>query len=153
MLIREVETSQSQDKQTMTMTIDLPLDLETKLQNEAAQAGLAPDRFVLDVLEERLHRKRAEQSVPHFSKAETDLMQKINEGLPVETWRQYHALIVKRDAGTLTAEEQKVLVGMVDQVEIAHARRLGYLLQLATLRGTTLSAIMDALGIVKPTYV
>ena len=115
--------------------------------------GLAPDRLILEALEERLHRKRAEQDVPHLSKAESELMQKINEGLPVETWRQYHALIVKRDAGTLTAEEQKVLVGIVDQVEIAHARRLGYLLQLATLRETTLSAIMDALGIVKPTYV
>ena len=49
--------------------------------------------------------------------------------------------------------EQQTLVESVDQVEIAHARRLGYLLELANLRGTTLDIVMDALGIVKPTYV
>lgn len=137
----------------MTMTIDLPPELETRLRDEAAKEGLAPDRFVLSAVEERLHQRRTEQDVPHLSKAESELMLKINAGLPVETWRQYHALIAKRNAGTLASEEQQTLVGLVDQVEIAHARRLGYLLELANLRGTTLDAVMDALGIVKPTYV
>ena len=137
----------------MTMTIDLSPELEMQIRDEAAREGMAPDRLVLSAVEELLHQRRAEQNVPHLSKTESELMQRINEGLPAETWRQYHALIAKRNAGTLTADEQKVLVGLVDQVEIAHARRLGYLLELATLRGTTLDAIMDALGIVKPTYV
>jgi hypothetical protein len=123
------------------------------LRNEAAKEGLATDRFVIDTLRERLSQNRAEQNTPRLSKAEAELMQGINEGLPVEIWRQYHALIAERDAGTLTAEGQQILVGLIDQVEIAHARRLGYLLELANLRGTTLDAVMDALGIVKPTYV
>lgn len=134
------------------MTIDLPPELETLLCDEAAKEGLATDRFVIDTLRERLS-QRAAQTAPHFSRAEAELMQRINEGLPVETWRQYHALIAKREAGTLTADEQQVLVGLVDQVEVAHARRLGSLLELAKLRGTTLDTVMDALGIVKPTYV
>jgi len=137
----------------MPMTIELPPELETSLRDEAAKEGLPTERFVIDTLRERLSRNPAEQSMPHLSKAESELMQRINEGLPVETWRQYHALIAEREAGTLTAERQQVLVGLIDQVETAHARRLGYLLELANLRGTTLDAVMDALGIVKPTYV
>ena len=53
----------------------------------------------------------------------------------------------------MTADEQKVLVGLIDTIEIVHARRMGYLVELANLRGTTLEELMDALGIVKPTYV
>lgn len=137
----------------MTMTIDLPPELETSLHNEAAKEGLAADRFVIDTLRERLSQNHIKQDMPRLSKAESELMQRINEGLPVETWRQYHALIAKREAGTLTADEQQVLVGLIDQVELAHARRLGSLLELAHLRGTTLDTLMDALGIAKPTYV
>ena len=134
------------------MTLDLPPELETSLHDEAAKEGLATERFVIDTLRERLA-QRAKHSAPRLSKAESELMQRINEGLLVETWRQYHALIAEREAGTLTADKQQVLVGLIDQVEIAHARRLGCLLELAHLRGTTLDAVMDALGIVKPTYV
>lgn len=137
----------------MTMTIDLTPEMETQLREEAAKDGLAPDRFILSTMGELLRQRRAEQNIPRLSKAESELMQEINKGLPADTWRQYHALIARRNAGTLTDEEQQVLVGLVNQVEITHARRLGYLLELANLRGTTLDAIMNALGIVKPTYV
>lgn len=136
----------------MTMTIDLTPELETQIQEEAAKAGMAPDRLVLSAVQELLHQRRTEGSIPHLSKAESELMQRINEGVSVETWRHYHALIAKRNAETLTDEEQKVLVGLVDQVEIAHARRLGYLLELADLRGTTLDAEMKALGIPQRSY-
>ena len=137
----------------MTMTLNMTPELESQLREEAAKEGMAPDRFVLSTVEERLRRNHMRQSVSRLSKPESDLMQRINEGLPVETWQEYHALIAKRNAGTLTDEEQRTLVGLVDQVEIAHARRLGYVLELANMRGTTLDAMMDELGIVKPTYV
>ena len=135
------------------MTIDLPPEMETALQTEAAKEGLAPDRYVVDTVRERLHRAKSMPTAPRFSKAESELMQRINEGLPVETWRQYHVLIAEREAGTLTPGRQQILVGLVDEVEIAHARRLGDLMELASLRGTTLDAVMDDLGIFRPTYV
>ncbi len=137
----------------MTMTINLPPELERRLQSEAAKEGLDPNRFVVNTVRERLHQAHTVPTAPRFSKAESELLQRINEGLPVETWRQYHALIAEREAGTLTAERQQILVGLIDQVEIAHARRLGNLMELANLRGTTLDAVMDDLGIVRPTYV
>lgn len=136
----------------MTMTINLPLELETKLQDEAAKTGLAPDRFVLDVLEERLHRSHGKQDVPHLSSAESELMQRINQGLPEETWLRYHALRAKCQAETLMPEEHQELILLSDQVEMDYAQRLGLVLELAHLRGTTLEAQMKTLGIPQYTY-
>jgi hypothetical protein len=136
----------------MTMTIDLPPELEKHLQTEAAKEGLAPDRFVLDTLEECLHRKRAEQNVPRLSKAESELMQRINQGLPEEIWQRYHALIAESKTGTLTPEQHQELILLSDQVEMDYAQRLGLVLELARLRGTSLETQMKTLGIPQYTY-
>ena len=136
----------------MAITIDMTPEIEAKLRDEAAKEGLDPDRYVLHTLAERWGQTH-ETITPHLRRSESELLQHINEGLPAETWRQYHALIARRDAGTLTADDQKILVGLIDEVEIAHARRMKYLVELANLRETTLDELMDALGIVKPTYV
>ncbi len=68
-------------------------------------------------------------------------------------WEHYHALIAKRRAETLTAEEQATLIEISDQIEQANTRRIQYLLELASLRGTSLEAVMQELGIEAPTYV
>ena len=136
----------------MTMTIDLTPELETQLQEVAAKEGMAPDRFVLDALEEKLFRNQAVQSVPHLSNAESELMQKINAGLPVETWQRYHALRAKCQDETLTPAEHQELMLLSDQVEMDYAQRLGLVLELAHLRGTTLEAQMKTLGIPQYTY-
>ncbi len=134
------------------MTINLTPELEKHLQNEAAREGMAPDRFVLDTLKERLHRKRPGQDVPHLSKAESELMQRINHGLPEETWLRYHALVAKRKAEILTPEQHRELIGLSDQVEMDYAQRLGLVLELAHLRGTSLESQMKTLGIPQYTY-
>lgn len=136
----------------MALTIDMAPNTEKHLRDVAAREGMEPERYVLQTVEERLGRA-GNGDAPHSPQSESELLQHINEGLPAETWRQYHALIASRDAGTLTADDQKMLVGLIDKVEIAHARRMGYLVELANLRGTTLDELMDSLGIVKPTYV
>ena len=136
----------------MTIMINLPPELERCLQDEAAQAGLAPDRFVLDTLEERLHQRRAGQDSPHLSQAESELMQRINQGLPEETWVRYHDLVAKRKAETLTSEQHQELMRLSDQVEMDYAQRLEIVLELARLRGTLLEAQMKTLGIPQYTY-
>ncbi len=136
----------------MTVTIDLSPELEKHLQDEAARAGLAPDRLVLDALEERLHQKQAGQDVPHLSKADSELMQRINQGLPEETWMRYHHLVSQRKAETLTPEQHQELILLSDQVEMDYAQRLGLVLEFARLRGTTLEAQMKTLGIPQYTY-
>ncbi len=136
----------------MTLVIDLTPEIEAKLREEAAKEGLDPDRYVLHTLTERWGQTH-QTTPPHLPGSESELLQRINEGLPVETWRQYHALLAMRDAGTLTEDDRRVLLSLINKIEIAHARRMGFLVELANLRGTTLDELMDSLGIVKPTYV
>ena len=136
----------------MTMTIDLPPELERHLQSEAAKQGLAPDRYVLSALEELLSGRRAGQDVPHLLRAETELMQQIGHGLPEETWRRYHVLVAERKAETLTPEQHRELIALSNQVEMDYAERLGHVLELARLRGTSLEAQMKTLGIPQYTY-
>jgi hypothetical protein len=45
------------------------------------------------------------------------------------------------------------LIEISDQIEQANARRIQYLIELATLRGTSLEAVMQDLGIEALAYV
>ena len=136
----------------MTMTIDLTPELETRLRDEAAKEGLAPDRFILSAVEERLRQRHSEQNVPHLSIAESELMRKINAGLSVETWQQYRELRAKCQAETLTPEEHQILIKLSDQVEMDYAQRLGFVLELSRLHGISLEEQMKALGIPQYSY-
>ncbi len=73
--------------------------------------------------------------------------------LTPEMWENYHALIAKRRAETLTSQEQATLIEISDQIEQANARRIQYLIELASLRGTSLETVMQELGIEAPAYV
>lgn len=136
----------------MTLILDMAPEMEAQVREKAAREGLEPERYVLGAVEELLG-QQGQASEPHLNRAESELLQQINEGLPADTWREYRMLIAKRDAETLTEEEYQALIRLTDTVEIAHARRIGHLVELANLRETTLDELMDALGIGKPNYV
>ncbi|HEY9651844.1 MAG TPA: hypothetical protein V6C95_14350 [Coleofasciculaceae cyanobacterium] len=129
----------------VTITLELAPELEQQLRNEAAKQGIEPSRYIVNALKERL--RPSVREVSRLSKAEADLLQNINLGLPPEMWEHYHALIAKRRAETLTIEEQATLIEISDQIEQANARRIQYLIELANLRGTSLEAVMQELGI------
>ncbi len=136
----------------MSMTISLTPELEMQLRDEAAKEGIAPDRFILSTVEERLRQRRAERTVPHLSKSESELMRKINAGLSVETWQQYRELRAKCQAETLTPEEHQTLIMLSDQVEMDYVQRLGSVLELSRLHGVSLEEQMKALGIPQYSY-
>jgi hypothetical protein len=138
----------------MTLTIDLKPEMEAALREEAAKAGLAADHFAQRTLEERLKQPvNGRSDVPHLSYEESDLLQKINQGLPTETWEKYDVLREKFRAETLTPEEHAELIAISNQIEIAHARRMEYLVELSRLRQVPLRKLMKQLGIVSPGYV
>ena len=67
------------------MTIELSPEMETQLQTVARKRGMAPNRLVLSAVEELLRQNYADESIPRLSKTESELMLKINEGLPART--------------------------------------------------------------------
>lgn len=138
----------------MTLTIDLKPKMEEALREEAARVGLDTDHFIRHTLEDRLkYVVNGQPSVPHLSQEESELLQKINQGLPTETWERYDELRAKFRAETVTPEEHAELIAISNQIEIAHARRMEYLVELSRLRQVPLRKLMKQLGIGSPGYV
>jgi hypothetical protein len=81
---------------------------------------------------------------------ESDLLKEINLGVSTDTWDEYHTLIAKRQAQTLTDDEQQQLIGISDRLEVANVRRMKALIELSDLRGQPLSTVMQELGITSP---
>jgi hypothetical protein len=138
----------------MPLTIELDPKLEAVIREQAARAGLEPDTFIREALEERVRQGESPGGTPPalLSPAEADLLQKINQGLPPEVWERYHQLVAERRAETLTPSEHTELIRLSDQIELANVRRLEHLVELARLRQVSLDALMDQLGIKAPGY-
>ena len=135
----------------MTLTIDIAPDLQARLNKEAARSGMDTGVYIARMLEERLRRKR--RPTPRLSSRESESLEKINVGLPEETWLRYHELVAKRRAETLSASEQATLIALSDQIEATNVARIEALAQLARLRGVSLAALMADPGIQAPDYV
>lgn len=125
----------------MTLTIDLSPEMATQLHGEAAREGLDAPEYVVSALKERLTQVQAQPPT------ETELLRRISQGLPEETWEHYHGLVAKRRAETLTPEEHATLITLSNQIEVVNAQRIGYAADLANLRHTTLEAVMHSLGL------
>jgi hypothetical protein len=124
-----------------SITLQLSSELEQQLLSAAIEQGIEPDLYILNTLQERL---RSNHSVPM---TEAELIQQINIGLSSSDWEKYHALIVKRQAETLTQDEYQQLVSMSDRLEKLNVQRIQSLIQLAKLRQQTLPELMENLGI------
>src|SRR5947207_1310723 len=100
----------------MTLTLKIGPELEAALRATAERAGLAPDRYVLDLLRERISPPGGGQA--GLPRPEAELLERISEGLPEAAWTRYHTLKGKRDTGTLTNGEHEELIRLVNEVEV-----------------------------------
>lgn len=87
-----------------------------------------------------------------LSADETAMFKRISHTLPEATKGRLQTLIAKREAEDLSAAEYKELIMLTDQLEALQADRLAALADLAQLRGTTLSSVMEQLGIHFPDH-
>ena len=93
---------------------------------------------------------KASDKPPALSKEETELLLKINEGLPEEVQLRYNELLVKQSEETITEAEHMELVQLIPRVEAKSAERMRYLIQLAQLWNTSVDEVMERLGIKPP---
>lgn len=110
----------------------------------------AADQLSLTELEQflaNLLALRARRRAPGLPQEEADLLLQINRGIPSEIRARYEKLITKREDETLTREEHEELLDLVEQVEALQVERAEHLARLARIRGVSLSALMDDLGI------
>ena len=94
----------------------------------------------------------AKRKAPALPQAEAELLLKINQGLPNDLQRRYNELIAKRQAETLTSDENRELLRLTDHAEKLEASRVECMAELARIRNTSLDALMKELGIQAPAY-
>jgi len=107
----------------------------------------------LEQVFDRILALQAERKAAHLSAAESALLARINEGLPTELRERLNLLRAKREDESITDAEYEELTQLTDRAEELHAERLAALVQLATLRGVGLPALMNQLGIHFPDHV
>lgn len=95
---------------------------------------------------------RAQCRAPSLPQEETELLQKINQGVPPKVRSRYDELHEKLLDETLTPDEQQEFIGISDQIEFADAERLKHLVLLAQLRNVTVDTLMDQLGLRRRVY-
>jgi hypothetical protein len=103
------------------------------------------DQFVTDVL--NLRARRGPDRLPS---SESQLLARINDGLPDGLRARYTELIDRRGQELLTPEEHEELLRLTDEVERREVDRVTALTELAQSRGVPLSALMQLLGIPAP---
>lgn len=96
---------------------------------------------------------RAQRAAPHLGVDESALLVRINTTLSQPLQQRYDVLVAKRRADTLTPSEQRELIELTDQIEQQDAERLEALTELAQIRQTSVTQLMQTLGIRPPAYV
>lgn len=127
--------------------VETELAFETLLQ--AVEQLSVPD---LETLTAQVLNLRAKRKAACLSPSESELLLKINRGIPPETQAQFDKLQAKRQAETLTIEEHQELIVLSEQIERNDAERMQCLAELADLRGIEFEALMKELGIAPPAY-
>lgn len=92
----------------------------------------------------------ARRRSPNLSKEETELLKKINLGIPSAALEKYDSLKIKQKTAGLTAVEQKELDEVIDLIEIKEVEFLGYVISLARLRKISPEKLRKQLGIKTP---
>jgi len=107
----------------------------------------------LDLLADQVIRLRSQRKIAQNPEAESVLLAKISAGvIPLALRRRCAELTRKQSAGLLDENEEEELSTIVDEIEIKNAQRVGYLVDLAELRQTTLDELMDVLEVAPFSY-
>jgi hypothetical protein len=122
----------------------------TPEQMTAEQIKAAVDNLSLGELEEvfdHVLAVQAERKAPHLASDESALLVRINRAFPEELRERLPVLLRKREDGAISDAEYDELTTLTERAEELHAERVGALVELAKLRGVSLPALMDQLGI------
>lgn len=130
------------------------VQVETQLSTDDLLKAVGQlSRPELDELTVQIIALRARRQAPSLSQEEAELLRKVNQGLPPEVRERYDELVAKREAESLTRDEYDELLRLTDRIENLEAQRVKYLVELARLRQTSLTKLMEDLGIQPPAYV
>ena len=128
----------------MSLTIDLPITDEHTLRKNAEKQGITIERYISSLLTEFDSKKSIEYPE---SLTENELLQRIQLDVHPTDLEEYYRLAEIFKTGNITLEDHEKLINLNDLIEIAHANRMKYLLELAKLRNKSLEDMVYELGI------
>ncbi len=131
-------------------TVKVEVQLSSEELLKAVEQLNQPDleRFVSQILLLQAQRKASS-----LTQTEAELLLKINQSIPSTTQKYYNELIAKREAENLTKNDYRELLNLTEQIEKLQVQRIEYLVELAHLRGISLIALTENLGIQTQMYV
>lgn len=94
----------------------------------------------------------AKRKAPNFSKRETELLLKINQGWAIEKQAQYDLLSEKLQKEIISETEHQELLQLSDESEGVDVERLKNLIELSQLRKISLDTLMIQLGLTPPAH-
>lgn len=104
------------------------------------------EHLSLDDLEQLMNQVvalRARRKASCLPKDESDLILKINKGLPPGIRKRFGELSARCRAEKLTPDEHRELLDLTDRIEKSDAERMKHILELARIRGVDIELLMD----------
>ncbi len=129
----------------MSILIQINPSLETQLREKAAKKGMALSQFISQFLEHTFPNNMTIQ--PSVSEREAILLQQINLDISSEKWELYLNLKEKRQKNSINQTEQEQLLSLAEEIEMANARRITVLSELAQIRKVPIRVLMEQLGL------
>lgn len=129
----------------MSILIQINPSLETRLREKASHKGMALNQFISQFLENNFPNTSSTQ--PTVTDREAVLLQKINLEISSENWELYLNLKEKQQNNTLSPKEKEQLMGLTEEIEMANAKRISVLAELAQLRNVPIRVLMEQLGL------
>lgn len=106
----------------------------------------------LEQLMSRITALQARYKAPSLPKQESELLIRINKGLPSDIQKRFDELVARRQDETLTPGEQRELISLAEKIEKSDAERVRYISELARLRGISLDSLMKDMKLYSPSY-
>lgn len=129
------------------VTIEAQLSYDKLLEAVSQLNAVELDKFQKQVAQLRASKRNAS-----LSEQESDLLLKINNVPSPQSDIHYQKLLTKRRDESLTETEHQELIALGNQYEQQNVERIEYLVQLAAIRGVSLTDLMDQLEIPQPMH-
>ena len=128
----------------MSLTIELPVTVEHSLRKNAEKQGVSLERYISRLLTE-MDVENSIESQENLSEAE--LLELVQLNVHPQDLEEYYRLAEIFKKGNITLEDHAKLIHLNDIIEIAHANRIKYVIELAKLRNKSLEDMVYELGI------
>jgi hypothetical protein len=129
----------------MSIVVQVNTNLENRLRENASKKGLNVGTYIGQFLEHIFPEKSP--SVSTVSGREATLLQQVNLDFTPEKWALYLKLKEKRQKGKLTKLQQEQLIKLTEEIEMANAKRIAVLAELAHIRNLPIRVLMEQLGL------